>query len=154
MATSPAPRHRTKAAVDAGPEETLGHLLWEVSARMSVLGESALAGTRLTFPSLGLLELVANDPGVTIASLSRRVPRTQQAISQIMSRLEKLGYIERRLGPGRGVGLHITEPGSAALAEGMELERDYEHHLRDLLGEDRYTQLLVVLDETNRLLGA
>ena len=76
----------------------IGHLLWEVETRVSLLGEAGLGDTPLTLPALGLLDMVSLWPGSTVGELSRRTPKTQQAISQIVSRLEKLGYIERRLG--------------------------------------------------------
>jgi DNA-binding MarR family transcriptional regulator len=124
----------------------LGHLLWEVSAQASVLGEAEFAGTVLTGPSLGLLRQIGEEPGVTIAEISRRLPTTQQAISQVVARLEKLGYVERRLGPRRGVGLHLTQAGIGARDEGGRLEEAFEHHLRDRLGGDDYAQLCTLLE--------
>src|SRR5918997_7018346 len=98
-------------------EHWLVHLLWVVSTRTSALGEAALGGTPLTLAGLGMLENVDARPGITIAEISRRAPQTQQALSQIAARLERLGLIERRLagpGRGRGVGLHLTAGGGNA----------------------------------------
>src|SRR5918997_3045849 len=98
-------------------EHWLVHLLWAVSTRTSALGEAALADSPLTLAGLGMLENVAARPGITIAEISRRAPQTQQALSQIAARLERLGFLERRLagpGRGRGVGLHLTAGGGNA----------------------------------------
>ena len=96
-------------------EHWLVHLLWAVSVRTSALGEAALAETPLTLAGLGLLENVNARPGITIAEIARRAPQTQQALSQIAARLDRLGYLERRLAAGgRGVGLHLSPAGARA----------------------------------------
>jgi DNA-binding MarR family transcriptional regulator len=130
----------------------LGHLLWETWARAALLGEAGLADTSLTLPSLGVLDAISTWPGITVAEISRRTPKTQQAISQVVARLEKLGYLERRLRPGRGVGLHITPAGQKAHREGTAREATLEQHLHDLLGTDRYNQLRTLLEQTCQLL--
>jgi DNA-binding MarR family transcriptional regulator len=130
----------------------LAHLLWETWARAALLGEAGLADTSLTLPSLGLLDTISAGPGITVAEISRRTPKTQQAISQVVARLEKLGYLERRLRPGRGVGLHITAAGQKARREGTAREETLEQHLHDLLGTDRYNQLRTLLEQTCQLL--
>lgn len=128
---------------------TLGHLLWEMSSRMSLLGESALAGTALTMPALGMLQKLSEQPGVTVAELARTGPRTSQALSQIAARLEKLGFIDRRLAiGGRGVALHLTEAGEQARLRGLRLESDFEADLAGRLGRQRYTQLCELLEQS------
>ena len=131
----------------------LGHLLWDVAARATVLGEAELAGTPLTLPSSGMLQLIGSEPGITIAEIARRVPKTQQAISQIVARLEKLGYLVRQLGPGRGVGLYLTVEGLAARDEAAAAEARFDRRLRDLFGADRYTQLRGLLEEARERLS-
>ena len=130
---------------------SLGHLLWEVSARTSLLGDAALSYTPLTRASIGILDQIATRPGITIAEITRRAPTSQQAISQVVARLEKLGYVERRLAHGRGVALHVTEAGVQARVEGNALEDDFEAELRDALGAGRYDRLRELLEETNTI---
>jgi DNA-binding MarR family transcriptional regulator len=130
----------------------IGHLLWEVETRVSLLGEAELGDTPLTLAALGVLDMVSVWPGSTVSELSRRTPKTQQAISQVVSRLEKLGYVERRLGAGRGVGLYITDPGTAAREQGHRREAAYERKVRDLFGEARFLQLKQLLEEARELL--
>jgi DNA-binding MarR family transcriptional regulator len=100
-----------------------------------------------------VLDQIGEQPGVTIAEISRRLPTTQQAISQTTRRLEKLGYIERRLGPRRGVGLHLTPAGARARDEGSRLEEALDQDLRDWLGED-YMQLSTLLERARDQLRA
>jgi DNA-binding MarR family transcriptional regulator len=148
------PSEQTQPADDPAQPwaHRLGHLLWETSARVSLLGEAELARTPLTLPSLGLLDIIGALPGITVAEISRRLPTTQQSISQIVARLEKLGYVERRLGPRRGVGLHITPAGQQAHNEGTAREEALDQRLEDLLGAERYRELSALLEQARELL--
>ena len=131
--------------------DQLNDLLWETTTYIELMGEAALAGTPLTLPSSGMLTAVLAEPGVTIADMSRRMPKSQQAISQVAARLEKLGLLERRLGSGRGVGLFVTEAGRAMAEVGLARERELVVRLRELLGDERYEELSRLLIETRAI---
>jgi DNA-binding MarR family transcriptional regulator len=150
MVLSPDP---VAATAEPAWAKQLAHLLWEAWARAAPLREEGLAGTSLSLPSLGLLDAVTTWPGITVAELSRRTPKTPQAISQTVARLEMLGYLERRLRSGRGVGLHVTAAGAAAHRQGAASEEAVEQQLRDLLGPDRYDQLRSLLHQACALLA-
>jgi DNA-binding MarR family transcriptional regulator len=124
----------------------LGHLLWEVSALANVLSEADLAKVSLTPRALGMLDKISAAPGSTAAELARNSPVTQQAVSQTVSRLEKLGYVERRLGSGRGVGLHLTDAGEAIRRHGTRAEQCTEEELRRRLGDELFDQLAADLE--------
>ncbi len=129
-------------------EHWLVHLLWAVSVRTSALGEAALAGTPLTLAGLGLLENVNARPGITIAEIARRAPQTQQALSQIAARLDRLGYLERRLAAaGRGVGLHLTPAGARARAEAHDATERFEAELAHALGASSHEHLIALLEK-------
>jgi DNA-binding MarR family transcriptional regulator len=128
--------------------ERLGHLLWEVGARVSLLGEAALARTPLTSRMAGILEAIEADPGTSIAEMSRKVPVSPQAVSQVVVRLEGLGYLERRSGErGRGVALRVTEAGKKAFAEADERKGALNAELAEALGEERHAELVRLLTE-------
>ncbi len=143
--------HPERAVPDAAFElpgsERLGHLLWETSARVLLLSEPVFRDSQLSQPSIGALERIAAFPGITASELARQAFKTQQAVSQVTGRLERLGYVERRVGPGRGVGLHITELGTRALARGTEQESEFDNRLQELLGIDRADALRALLIE-------
>jgi DNA-binding MarR family transcriptional regulator len=115
--------------------------------RVTLLGDAEFAGSGLTLPAVGALDMIATWPGSTVAELSRRSPKTPQAISQVVARLERLGYVERRLGSGRGVGLYITEAGTKARAEGHRHEDRLEQQVRDALGDKLHAELERSLDQ-------
>jgi DNA-binding MarR family transcriptional regulator len=126
----------------------LGHLLWEVGARVSLLGEAALARTPLSPRMAGMLEAIDADPGTSIAEISRKVPVSPQAVSQVVVRLEGLGYLERRSGErGRGIALHVTEAGAKALAEADERKEALDREMAEALGEERHAELVRLLQE-------
>ena len=155
MATAPT----TPSA--SGPGETpprgttqLNDLLWEVTTYVELMGEAALAETPLTLPSSGMLERILEEPGITVAEMSRRLPKSQQAISQVAARLEKLGFLERRLGSGRGVGLFVTDAGREMAQEGRRREQELDRRVRELLGEERHAALRQLLVESRSILRA
>ena len=128
--------------------ERLGHLLWEVGARVSMLGEASLARTPLTSRMAGILEAIVADPGTSIAEMSRKVPVSPQAVSQVVVRLEGMGYLERRSGErGRGVALHVTEAGEKAFAEADQRKAALNAELAEALGEERHAELIRLLRE-------
>jgi DNA-binding MarR family transcriptional regulator len=138
--------------VEGSGQNHLGHLFWEISARFMVFAEPDLADTQLSLMSIGALENVAAAPGVTASDLARQSFKTQQAASQVTNRLERLGYIERKVGAGRGVGLYITSSGRRALEQGLQIEAQLDRRLQDLLGEERYAELSELLQQTRALL--
>lgn len=123
------------------------HLLWEVSSRTALLSDAALAAVGLSSAGIGLLDQVGSQPGITIADMARRMPKTPQAISQNAARMEKLGYIERRLAGGRAIGLHLTPEGEKARERGSAVEAEFDDRLRTALGAEKYEELRALLQE-------
>lgn len=145
---------RSEPAEWASWQHRLGHLLWQVAAQTSVLGDAEFAQSSLSIPLTGLLDQIEDTPGITVTDISRRLPTTQQSVSEAAKRLEKLGYIERRLGSGRGVGLHLTAAGVEAHQYARQLEETFEQRLRDWIGDDDYTQLRTLLGRARDELAA
>ncbi len=66
----------------------------------------------------------------------------------MVTRLEKSGFIERRAGErGRGVALHITAEGEAALEVAKEQKAVFDRDLAAALGEERHAELVRLLTE-------
>ncbi|MEZ0111556.1 DNA-binding MarR family transcriptional regulator [Catenulispora sp. EB89] len=131
-----------------GADAMLSDLLWEVSAHVELLGEAELADLPISTASSGMLMTVHAEPGVTVAELARRKPKSAQAISQIVARLEKLGLLERRLKQGRGVGLHLTAEGRDMAEVAFQRERAVDARLVGILGEENHETLRRLLVET------
>lgn len=145
---------REELPVPATDSAMLSDLLWEVAAYVEVLGEAALADLPVTTATSGTLITIYGEPGVTIAEMARRKPRTQQAISQNVARLEKMGLIERRLGAGRGIGLHLTAEGRTMAEQCLDRERTADAQVLKLLGPANHEALRQLLRESRTLLRA
>lgn len=133
--------------------EHLGHLFWEISARLSSIGEARFTALDLSRPALGIMDIVWSTPGISIAEIARMSPKTQQAVSQIVARLESLALIERRLVKGRTIGLYLTQSGTKMRTEGNALEVALEKDLEAALGHDRYERLRKLLLEVHPIVA-
>ena len=130
----------TREPVDA---QRLSHLLWEVGAYTAALGEAALAGATLTPATAGVLDVIAANPGTSIAEMARRLPTSAQGVSQLVAKLERAGYLERRLGErGHGVALFVTEAGEATRREADRRKSAFEEELVATLGQRTYDALV------------
>jgi DNA-binding MarR family transcriptional regulator len=140
----------TTAGGESGQAAALSGLLRgrlrEVSVLIEQRGEAALAGTSLSLPLNHLLNAVVAEPGVTVTEIARRLGKSQQAMSQAADRLERLAFIERRVAAGRTVGLHATDAGRTASADGVHRELAAEARTREALGADRFDTLLALLE--------
>jgi DNA-binding MarR family transcriptional regulator len=79
---------------------------------------------RLSFTTLSVLHTLATTGPRRLTELTASEQVTQPAITQIVTKLERDGLVERRPDPsdGRAVLVHITEQG-AAVVEGRRAER-------------------------------
>lgn len=133
-------------------EDQLIDLLLDTAVYVKLMGEAALADTPLSLLSSRMLAAVLGEPGITVAEVSRRIPKTQQAISLIAAQLIELGLIERRLGSGRGIGLYVTKAGRRIAEQGLTRGLGTHMRLRKLLGEERYEQLRRLLLDSRETL--
>jgi DNA-binding MarR family transcriptional regulator len=131
----------------------LGHLLWETYSLAQTFSEPVMdAHTPLSQAAIGALSKIAKEPGITASGLARSGFKTQQAASQITGRLERLGFVERRLGTGRGVGLYITVAGEQAVTDGLASEREVDAQLQALIGTEQFVALRELLKELRQAL--
>jgi len=131
---------------DSVDAKRLTHLLWEVGAHSAALTEAAFVDTPLTPATAGVLDVIAANPGTSIAEMARRLPTSAQGVSQLVSKLEAMGYLERRLGDrGHGVALFATKSGEEARREADGHKSELEDQLASTLGQRNYDQLVRLL---------
>lgn len=131
----------------------LPHLLWEVSARAQSLTAAALVDTPLSSASSGVLDAISATPGTSIAEMAQWLPRSPQGLSQVVSRLERLGFVERRLGArGYGVALFLTPDGDRAREDANRRFDHLEVQLAEALGDEDRASLLELLDRARIVL--
>lgn len=106
--------------------------------------EASLAELRLTLPQFATLAHLHDQPGLPAATLSRLLPLTPQAVSNLLVRLEAAGYL-RRGAPAAGRNQPLTDAGDTALAKALELvDLEQNRFFADLNDEQR-TQLRELL---------
>lgn len=148
------PTRDPTATMPGFADDGLYDLLWQVAARAHLLAEDALADTPLTPASASLLTAIVGEPGMSVADISRRIPKTQQTLSQVVARLQKLGLVERRLREGRGIGLHPTDQGRRLAQEVAERAVRVDEHLHTRLGPARAVELATLLADARRMLNS
>ncbi|WP_135228576.1 MarR family winged helix-turn-helix transcriptional regulator [Deinococcus fonticola] len=81
--------------------------------------------------------------GTRINTLAERAGMTKQAASQLVTELEKSGYVTRQPDPsdGRAALLTFTAKGQALLQDAHALKREIADEYRAKLGEDRWHAL-------------
>ncbi len=133
-----ADRDALAALVEARAPDTLGHVLGRASR---LFHEQALAAVRAAGYDevreswLGLLRHLRPE-GVRSSMLGERLGITKQAAGQLVSELERLGYLERVADPtdGRAKLVRMTERGFGAWLAGLEAMAALEAELEAEVG--------------------
>lgn len=108
-------------AFDRPPPEPLasapGFLLSWNGRRTSHMFAKALEPLGLRPPHFGVMQLIANDPGVTQQELADRSLIDASSMVAVVDELEEVGYAERRPHPGdrRKHAVHLTPAGKRTL---------------------------------------
>ncbi|MET0451676.1 MAG: MarR family winged helix-turn-helix transcriptional regulator [Mycobacterium sp.] len=68
---------------------------------------------------------------------------SKTAVVQLVSELENLGYVERRIDPtdGRAKTIHYTPKGLGLLTDAMEIAEEINAELKSALGERGFAEL-------------
>jgi DNA-binding MarR family transcriptional regulator len=87
--------------------------------------------------------------GDRLTSLAERAGMTKQAVGEVVSELESMGYAERVPDPsdGRAKIIQLTERGMAAYELGYTVMADIQRRWEERYGADRVRELLAVLAE-------
>jgi DNA-binding MarR family transcriptional regulator len=73
--------------------------------------EEAFRPHGLSLPQWGFLRVIQEQPGIPGAQVAREYFMTPQAASTMLSRLEGLGFIERKAGKGKTIETYLTAQG-------------------------------------------
>jgi len=143
---TPSPsRDALLASIRALEPSTLGHVLTR-SARLLnhrvVTAVHAQGFTEVRESWLGMLRHMDPD-GVRSTVLAERLQVSKQAAGQLVSELERKGYLERIPDPsdGRAKLVRITQRGLDAWLAGLEAFRALERDLADAIGPDALAAL-------------
>jgi DNA-binding MarR family transcriptional regulator len=86
--------------------------------------------------------------GIRLSDLARRAGMTKQAMAQLVSDLERLGYLVRRPDPtdGRSVLIEFSDRGWASVHLGLDTFDDMEAAIAQDLGPRRFADLRRMLE--------
>src|SRR4051794_28605884 len=81
--------------------------------------------------------------------IAEQLQISKQSVHELLTHVERQGYVTREPDPtdGRARIVRLTDRGRALEKAINELARDSERHIADLLGERRFTQLRLTLEE-------
>lgn len=133
------------------PDPNVGQLLlaaWELFADEIVSGIR-----RRGFPDFRLADTQVVrylDPeGTRITALAERARMSKQAMSELVRRVERQGYVERRDDPedGRAKRVHLTDTGRRVTEAARATYRELIRGWREELGEENFGRLKGLLSE-------
>ena len=109
--------------------------------------DGALKELGATTPQYAALSVLAEEPGLSNATLARRSFVTPQTTKQIMVRLGAAGLVERRAHPehGRVLQAYLTEEGEKLRQQRAEPVDAVEERMVSGLSEDERSKLLGLL---------
>jgi DNA-binding MarR family transcriptional regulator len=110
------------------------------------LGLSGYAGLR---PTHSCVFGTIGQEGDRLTALADRARMTKQAVGEVVSELEKLGYVERVPDPsdGRAKIIRLTARGEQAYAEGMAIIDEIKARWSERYGAERVENLTALLAE-------
>lgn len=81
--------------------------------------------------------------GSRISDLARVLDVSKNAVGQVVSEMDKLGYVERIPDPtdGRAKLVRYTPQGLALLADALDIGSTLDSQIENIIGPDRFTEL-------------
>lgn len=139
---------RTGAPDAATDERHIVWLVWEAYQHTRRALDEVLRPIGLTAAQLGMLNRIAEHPGLSGVEVARRMLVTPQAAHLALSTLERKGLIERKLEAGGGhvTRTFLTEEGRRTLASGLGEAHEVERRLVAVLSPDQKSSMADLLD--------
>ena len=108
----------------------------------------AIRSFGVTPPQIGVLNRLAQEPGLSGAELARRLLVTPQASQLALASLEQRGLVERRADPdhGRIVRAFLTKEGRRILKRCIDLSIEAEMEFLSVLSDEEIAVLGDLLD--------
>lgn len=155
---------RSPTEVTAGMDEASSMIdaAFRLERAVTRIGNTRLRPWNMTLSSYTALRILANQPHLTLAQLSRRCYARPQTMTRIVTQLENRGFVAREAHPEseRALSLQVTEAGLAALGEMSDEVLKISDTLNDTLGRNdivatdrRLRQAALVVENELRDMG-
>jgi DNA-binding MarR family transcriptional regulator len=111
--------------------------------------------TDLSMSQISALSTIVRLGPIRVGELARREQISKSSVTRLVSRLERMDYLERWVDPddGRSFVVGITEHGQHLLAAARERANEYLAHQVGRLSEDDRLAILAALPSLKRLTG-
>ncbi|MGW4914501.1 MarR family winged helix-turn-helix transcriptional regulator [Streptomyces sp. NPDC004270] len=131
---------RSPAGATAGMDEASSMIdaVFRFERAVTRIGNTRLRPWKMTLSSYTALRILANQPHLSLAQLSRRCYARPQTMTRIVTQLENRGFVARDAHPEseRALSLQVTEAGMTALGEMSDEVLKISHTLNTMLGRD------------------
>ncbi|MBO3679878.1 MarR family winged helix-turn-helix transcriptional regulator [Streptomyces sp. NEAU-YJ-81] len=155
---------RSPTGATAGMDEASSMIdaVFRFERAVTRIGNTRLRPWKMTLSSYTALRILANQPHLSLAQLSRRCYVRPQTMTRLVTQLENRGFVARDAHPEseRALSLRVTEEGLAALAEMSNEVLKISDTLNATLGrddvvaaDDRLRQAAVVVENELRDMG-
>jgi DNA-binding MarR family transcriptional regulator len=100
-------------------------------------------------PSHGCVFRWIEPGGSRLTLLAERSGLTKQAVGEVVTHLEQLGYVDRRPDPedGRAKVIHLTRRGEEGMAAANRIFAEIESELAEEVGRERMAELRETLEQ-------
>lgn len=111
-------------------------------------GRLAAAGVRITVVQAGILFLLKHGDGRTMTELSEALSIDNSAVTGLVDRLEKLGFIVRRPCPNdrRALRIHMTEEGLQEVNKAKDIIRAVNEEIKEGFAPEEIDAFRAVLN--------
>lgn len=92
-----------------------------------------------------ILLVVAANPGITQSNIGKLLNIQRSNVATMASRLFERGWLERRPGKGKTIGMYMTDEGQRIMPDVQRASQDTEDFLTEALGIETYRSILEAL---------
>jgi DNA-binding MarR family transcriptional regulator len=142
--------------MDHSVSNQIGYELKHAQHALRLKMDEALRDLELTAPQYAALSVLADEPGLSSATLARRCFVTPQTMNSIVKQLKSSGMIERQQHPAHGRILQttLTDDGQRRVLQAHQLVSEITSRMVATLAEAQQQQLLAWLRACSAALGS
>lgn len=126
-------------------EPLLGYQLVKAATLALRAVNAAYGDLGIRHPDGAMLLVIEANPGITQSSIGRMLNIQRSNVAPMVSRLVDRGWLERKPGKGKTIGLFLTDAGQGIMPAIHAASREGEDRLAGAIGADAYGSVLATL---------
>lgn len=120
------------------------HLVRTANLGLKILNEG-YGDLGIRHMDAAIMLVIDANPGITQSSIGRMLRIQRSNMVPIITRLSDRGWIERKAGRGKMIGIYLSDAGVEAIPRIRAVSEQAEVHLREPIGKQAYDRLLETL---------